>query len=80
MSSWGSTRYSSACSPSSISASAQLHHPLGINLFIVSGIAQVPMDRIIRELWPVLLVLLLDLAIFVTFPDIVMFLPNLMSG
>lgn len=54
--------------------------PLGINLFIVSGIAQVPMDRIIRELWPVLLVLLLDLAIFVTFPDIVMFLPNLMSG
>lgn len=54
--------------------------PLGINLFIVSGIAQVPMDRILRELWPVLLVLLFDLAMFVTFPQIILFLPRLMAG
>jgi C4-dicarboxylate transporter DctM subunit len=53
--------------------------PLGVNLFIVSAIAQVPIDRIIRELWPVLVVLLLDLTIFMFFPDLVMFLPNLMS-
>lgn len=54
--------------------------PLGINLYIVSGIAKAPMDRILRELWPVLLVLLLDLAIFVAFPDIILFLPRLMAG
>jgi C4-dicarboxylate transporter DctM subunit len=52
--------------------------PLGINLFIVSGIGNVPMEKIYRELWPVLLVLFLDLAIFMMFPQIVMFLPELM--
>jgi C4-dicarboxylate transporter, DctM subunit len=54
--------------------------PLGINLFIVSGIGSVPMDRILRELWPVLLVLLLDLTLFMMFPQFVMFLPELMRG
>lgn len=54
--------------------------PLGINLFIVSSIGNVPMSHVLRELWPVLLVLLLDLAIFIMFPQIVMFLPELMRG
>lgn len=52
--------------------------PLGINLFIVSGIGNVPMEKIYRELWPVLLVLLFDLAVLVMFPNVVMFLPQLM--
>ena len=54
--------------------------PLGINLFIVSGIAKVPLDRVLREIWPVLAVLILDLAILMTFPQITLFLPELMRG
>lgn len=54
--------------------------PLGINLFIVAGIGNVPMEKILREVWPVLLVLLFDLAIFMTFPQIIMFLPEMMRG
>ncbi|MCG7602205.1 TRAP transporter large permease [Halomonas sp. McH1-25] len=50
--------------------------PLGINLFIVSGIGEIPMDRIFRELGPVLAVLLLDLMVLCFFPDIIMFLPE----
>jgi hypothetical protein len=44
------------------------------------AIGKVPMDKILAELWPVLVVLLLDLAIFIAFPQIVMFLPQLMRG
>lgn len=54
--------------------------PLGINLFIVSGIASVPLDKVLREIWPVLVVLFFDLMIFMFFPQIVMFLPELMRG
>lgn len=50
--------------------------PLGINLFIVSGIGSIPMAKIFSELWPVLAVLLFDLAILCLFPEIIMFLPN----
>ncbi|MDR5907479.1 TRAP transporter large permease [Franzmannia qiaohouensis] len=51
--------------------------PLGINLFIVSGIGNVPMVKIYRELWPVLAVLLLDLIILSFFPEIILLLPDL---
>ena len=50
--------------------------PLGINLFIVSGIAQIPMDRLIRELGPVMAVLMLDLLIFIFSPGLLLWLPN----
>jgi C4-dicarboxylate transporter, DctM subunit len=54
--------------------------PLGINLFIVSGVGGIPMDRLFRELGPVLAVLLLDLVVFLLIPDIVLFLPEMMRG
>lgn len=53
--------------------------PLGINLFIVSGIGSVPMAKIYRELWPILAVLIFDLAILCLFPEIIMFLPDQVS-
>ncbi len=54
--------------------------PLGINLFIVSGIGQIPMDALIRQLGPVLLVLMLDLLIFIFTPELLLFLPNTFTG
>jgi C4-dicarboxylate transporter, DctM subunit len=54
--------------------------PLGINLFIVSGIGDIPMDRLFRELGPVLGVLVLDLVIFLLVPDIILVLPQMMRG
>jgi C4-dicarboxylate transporter, DctM subunit len=54
--------------------------PLGINLFIVSGIANIPMDRLIRELGPVMLVLLLDLLVFMFNPGLLLWLPNTYRG
>ncbi|NLE74673.1 MAG: TRAP transporter large permease subunit [Actinobacteria bacterium] len=53
--------------------------PIGINLFMMSGVAKhVPMNRIMRGVIPFVLIMLFALGIFVAFPELVMWLPGLM--
>ena len=53
--------------------------PVGINVFVVKGIApDVPMNDIFRGIWPFWFAMLLAILILVLLPDIALLLPNTM--
>ncbi len=52
--------------------------PFGVLLFIVSGISGTPLDRIIREILPMVLVMIGLLFLLTYVPEIVLFLPRLL--
>lgn len=56
-----------------------LSPPFGINIFILQRISQVSFGAIVRELLPFIIVLFGTLLLMVLFPDLVMFLPNLLK-
>jgi len=56
-----------------------LSPPFGINIFILQKISGVPFGTIVRELIPFIMLLIGTLILMVIFPQIVMFLPNLLS-
>ena len=50
--------------------------PVGILLFVVAGIWQLPMTRLIANIWPFILVQYGVLALCLLFPAVIMFLPR----
>jgi C4-dicarboxylate transporter DctM subunit len=53
--------------------------PVGINVYVVSGIARdVPLQRIFKGVLPLLAALILGTLILIPFPQIALFLPRLM--
>lgn len=54
--------------------------PVGISLFVVSGIAHASVSEVIMSILPFLLILLGFLLIVTFFPDIVTFLPRIAMG
>jgi len=50
--------------------------PFGMLLFIVSGISGTPLRTVIREIFPMLLVLIIVLLMVTYIPDIVLFIPR----
>jgi len=55
--------------------------PVGMNCFIISGIAKnVPLARIYKGILPFLAILCLAVAIIAVFPEIVLVLPRLFYG
>jgi tripartite ATP-independent transporter DctM subunit len=55
--------------------------PFGLNLFVIKGvIPEVPIEVVIRGILPFLLADLIVLGVFVAFPGIVTYVPNLMAG
>lgn len=58
----------------------QITPPVGINVFVISGIAKdVPMITIFRGVIPFILVQILVLAVLIAFPNISLFIPNAMD-
>ena len=53
--------------------------PVGVDLFVAQTISGVSIERITRAILPLLGILILDLLILIFFPQIVLFLPSLMS-
>ena len=54
--------------------------PVGINVYVVYGIAKdVPLETIFRGVWPMLLALIACTVLLMLFPDIALFLPGLMD-
>ncbi|PIE36304.1 C4-dicarboxylate ABC transporter permease [candidate division KSB3 bacterium] len=54
--------------------------PVGVNVYVVYGIAQdVPLEQIFKGVTPFILALLACISILLAFPQIVLFLPNLMQ-
>ncbi|MEO1225064.1 MAG: TRAP transporter large permease [Pseudomonadota bacterium] len=55
--------------------------PVGINVFVVKGIAPgVPMNTIFRGIWPFWFAMLIAILILVAVPEIALFLPDTMFG
>ncbi len=55
--------------------------PVGVNVFIVKGIApEVPLNTIFRGIWPFWFAMLLCVIILLLVPDIALMLPNTMFG
>lgn len=53
--------------------------PVGINVFVISGVARdVPLYTIFRGVWPFIITGIVLAIILVAFPEIAMFLPNMM--
>jgi tripartite ATP-independent transporter DctM subunit len=60
---------------------ALIHPPFGLSLFIVKGIVKdVTMNDVIIGILPFLVVDMIVLVIYIAFPQIALFLPNLMLG
>jgi tripartite ATP-independent transporter DctM subunit len=59
---------------------ATITPPIGITVFAISGITKVPMYTIFRGVTPFWMCMLFAVALFIIFPQIVLFLPNLMMG
>jgi TRAP-type C4-dicarboxylate transport system permease large subunit len=54
--------------------------PVGINVYVVSGIAKdVPLEVIFRGAFPFLFAILACVTLLMLFPNIALFLPNLMK-
>jgi tripartite ATP-independent transporter DctM subunit len=54
--------------------------PVGINVYIIAGVAQdVPMSTVFRGILPFLVPLLLLIGLLMVFPEIALFLPRLLS-
>lgn len=58
---------------------AQVTPPFGISLYVASGIMGVPIFKVVRTSLPFLVVLLVSLAVLLAFPEISLFLPQLMA-
>ncbi len=53
--------------------------PVGVNVYIVHGtVADVPLEKIFRGVFPMLLAIILCNILLIFFPEVVLFLPNLL--
>ena len=54
--------------------------PVGMNVYIIKGVAKdIPTETIFKGVWPFLIAICVCLAILIVFPQIVTFLPNLIT-
>jgi len=54
--------------------------PVGINVYVVNGIAVgIPLEKIFKGIFPFLFALIVGTGFMVAFPQIIMFLPNVMK-
>ncbi|WP_300522195.1 TRAP transporter large permease [Aminiphilus sp.] len=54
--------------------------PVGLDLFVVSAITKIPIEKVTREVMPYLGVLLLDLLLITYFQDIILVIPRTFGG
>ena len=53
--------------------------PVGMNLFMISGVSGVDVMNIVRGVWPFVLAMFVCIAILLVFPQIALILPSFMS-
>lgn len=54
--------------------------PVGLDLFVVSGITGIPIEKISKAVLPYIVVLVIDLIILTYFPQIILFVPHLLGS
>jgi TRAP-type mannitol/chloroaromatic compound transport system permease large subunit len=57
---------------------AYITPPFGYNLFLMRGLApkEITLVDIYRSIWPFVIMMVVTIALVMTFPDIAMWLPN----
>ncbi len=58
---------------------AFLTPPLGVNLFVASKIANYPVEKIAKAVFPYIIMLILCVVFFILFPQVILFLPRLLG-
>lgn len=53
--------------------------PVGLNVFVIKGITNVPMETVFKGVFPFLIADVVELVLLISFPQITMFLPDLMK-
>ena len=53
--------------------------PVGSLLFTLSGMENIPIEKIIKQMWPFIAIFLLLLVVVTAFPSLVLTLPNMLS-
>jgi tripartite ATP-independent transporter DctM subunit len=51
--------------------------PVGVNCYVVQGVTKVPLEKIFQGIIPFAVIMIICVVIFIIFPQIVTFLPNL---
>jgi tripartite ATP-independent transporter DctM subunit len=59
---------------------SQITPPVGFNLFVIQGLTGEPIMKIARYAFPFFFLMLTVTAVLTIFPEIVMYLPNVMTG
>jgi tripartite ATP-independent transporter DctM subunit len=59
--------------------SALITPPIGMNVYIVQGVTKVPLQDVFRGIIPFFIMMILCVAVLIAFPQISLFLPNLMK-
>ena len=54
--------------------------PVGTVLYVACGVADVKMEQLVKSILPFLATLIVVLILLILFPQLVMFIPNLMMG
>jgi tripartite ATP-independent transporter DctM subunit len=54
--------------------------PLGLSVFIISGVSKIPTETVFKGVLPILIVLIVFTVILTIFPEIATFLPSLARG
>jgi TRAP-type C4-dicarboxylate transport system permease large subunit len=58
----------------------QITPPVGVNVFVIKGVGQdVPLGTIFKGVLPFILSIVVCLVLLTLFPEIALFLPNLMK-
>ena len=52
--------------------------PIGINVFVLSGLTRIPVSSVFRGVWPFVLAEIVCITLLTIWPQIVMFIPNRM--
>jgi len=52
--------------------------PIGMNVFILSGITGIPIETVFRGVWPFVATILIFIVVLTIFPEIALFLPGTM--
>src|SRR5699024_1713711 len=58
---------------------ALLTPPAGMDLFVAESIGEVSFENLTVRVFPMIILLIILLIIFIIFPQIIMFLPNLLN-
>jgi len=58
---------------------ALISPPVGLNLFVLSGVTNIKPEAMYKAVWPVILLLVACLVLLIAFPQLTLFLPHLLA-